>query len=694
MSRDRDPRAHLPRSAFFLELVVLVVVLLVATFFRFHRLQEVPPGPSHDELRMMQLGELIIKGERPLHWTISYSAEPLFMYLLAISMQIWGLSPFGARLVTRFAGLLLIPVVHVLVRGLFGRRAACISSAILAVTMWPVFYSRVSLRGILLPLAYSLAVYFLWRGLNLGRQGGSRGVRWPHLLLAGFMAGLTWYIFTAARVLFVLFPLFFIYLGLRRTLPLRTVAVAGLVTVGFAALVAAPFVYEMQVHPGAPETRISQLGGLLTELRAGNLAPFVQSSLETFGMFAFTGDPNWRYNVSGRPAFDPFSGALIFLGLLLSLWKWRSPRYVLLLLWLPLGLASSMLTPDAPSTVRGIGALPAAYGFLGLGGAALWRFLERTWRRGRLVLGLGMAAVFLFSAFSTSGALFGIWPAQPDVRDIYQASLTEAFRDLDHEGFEGVMWVSSPFPDDRAIMLAERLLARSKLEARWYNGERALILPSTSKTRRYLIADFTSPQPHLADQWLSSAALLLEGQTPPQSDRPAYRLFELPAGESVAHRLNQAGAQSRAVVSPELVFNTPELRQFVALPASFGDRVALLGYVLPTPHVSPGGEVILIVYWQAQGPVYEPLASFAHLLDSESQILGQYDGLDVPPWEWEPGDIFAQVYRFTITPQASPGSYWVEVGLYNSQSMQRWPVLADDGSLLGDRLLLYEVTVQ
>jgi len=679
------------RSSDRVELALLVVFLLGAAFFRFYCPDTVPPGPSHDELRMIDLGELIIEGERPIHWTVSYSAEPLFMYVLALVMPVWGLTPFGARIVTRLAGLLLIPLVHILARRLFGKRVAIVASGILAVTWWPVFFSRVALRGITLPLAFVAAVYFLWRGLDLdGTAGVCRlgTIRWGWLALGGVLMGLTWYTFTAARGLFVLLPLLLAHLVWVRLVHIRQLWRVALVTLGLAALVAAPFVYDVMVHPGAPETRLKQLGGIIEELRAGNLIPFARQTIGTLGLFGLTGDPNWRYNVSGRPVLGPVLGALAILGLLVSVVRWRQPRYFLLLLWLLLGLAPSMLTPDAPSLVRAIGALPVAMMLPGIGAVGLWNCIAaRVGRRVAWTVPAFLVLVLAFNGWCTFHDLFIVWPAQPQVREIYQAALTEAFRDLNHGGLEGPIWISEPFPDDRHLLVAQRILQREEVEPRWFDSSRALILPPADGARRYLLADFAVPDQVLFARWMGGAAVVLEGEVLNQAGEPAYRLYQVEGGPWVEQELAEIAAQSTA-------FADLEARQSVALPVRCGEAATLLGYELAKDRLAPGQEVHLVLYWRARGPVYEPLSSFVHLLDRQSNVVGQYDGFDVPPWHWEPGAVIAQVYRFAVGQEVRPGAHWLEVGLYNPQTMERLPVIGDDTVPFGDRLLLREVIVQ
>jgi hypothetical protein len=416
--------------------------------------------------------------------------------------------------------------------------------------------------------------------------------------------------------------------------------------------------------------------------------PFVRQTVNTLGLFGLTGDPNWRYNVLGRPPFGPVLGVLAILGLLISTVRWRQPRYFLLLLWLLLGLAPSMLTPEAPSLVRAIGALPAAVMLPGVGAVALWDWVAaRAGQRVTRIVPALLALLLAFNGFSTFHDLFIVWPVQPQVREIYQAALTEAFQDLNRSNLEGSMWISEPFPDDRHLLLARRILQHEEIEPRWFDSSRALILPPTDGVRRYLLADFAVPDPVLFTRWMSEATVVLEGEVPNQAEGPAYRIYQAEGGPWMERELSEIAIRSTA-------FADLEAQQPVSLPARFGKAATLVGYELTDDCLTPDQEIHLVLYWHTHGPVYEPLSSFAHLLDWQSNVVGQYDGFDVPPWHWEQGAVVAQVYRFPVGQDAQPGPHWLEVGLYNPQTMERLHVVGDGGDSLGDRLVLREVIVQ
>jgi len=671
------------------ELWLMVGILLVGTFFRFLSPTTVPPGPSHDELRMMQLGELIVDGERPLHWKISYSAEPLYMYFLAFAMRIWGFTPFAARLVTRFAGLLLVAGTHHLIRRLFGRPTALLTSGVMAISWWPLFFSRVALRGLTLPLFFTAAVFCLWVGLDLGRRTrGHRSahLRWGWLVTGAALVGLTWYTFTGARSTSLLLPILLLYLGALGILPQHQLWRVTVVTLVVAGLVIAPFVYEVTVHPGTAETRLDQLGGIIEALKSGNPLPFAREVANTLGVFVLTGDPNWRYNLSGRPPFGPGLGFLASLGFVVSLFRWRQPRFFLLVVWTLLGLSPAMLTPEAPSFVRGIGALPAIVVFPAVGAIALWDWSVSGigWRVRRLAI-LVVVLLLALNGLDVFRDYFLTWRTQPQVHEIYQTALTEAFRDLSHSHLTGEIWVSEPFPDDRHLLLADRMLRREEIDLRWFDAERGLILPPADGSRRYLIPGFVEPDGALFSRWMGETVTLLRGDPPPGA--PSYHLYQVTGGPRIERELSDIAVQSTA--SLDLQGDRP-----LSLPIHFSERAHLMGYELDDAVVNVGGEVRLVVYWRVAGPVYEPLASFAHLIDSQNGVVGQYDGFDVPPWHWKPEAIVAQIYRFRVGEAAQPGEHWLEVGLYRADTMERVPVVDDAGTSLGDRVVLPSVMVK
>jgi hypothetical protein len=147
--------------------------------------------------------------------------------------------------------------------------------------------------------------------------------------------------------------------------------------------------------------------------------------------------------------------------------------------------------------------------------------------------------------------------------------------------------------------------------------------------------------------------------------------------------------ETSAWTSPVLAPSDSDPLTPVPLPADFGGQLAFLGYELLSEELAAGTEVALITAWRAVGKPEPPLSIFVHLLDPHGRITGQSDSLGVDPNGLRPGDVLLHVHRFTVAPDALPGRYWLQVGLYDPETMARLPLAGHES----DRLLLTQVEV-
>jgi len=89
---------------------------------------------------------------------------------------------------------------------------------------------------------------------------------------------------------------------------------------------------------------------------------------------------------------------------------------------------------------------------------------------------------------------------------------------------------------------------------------------------------------------------------------------------------------------------------------------------------------------------------FVHILDAENKIRGQRDSLPgagtLSTTGWLPSEVIADAYEVPIQPDAPPGSYVIEVGMYRAETGQRLPIINQKGQIVGERVLLEGVTVQ
>jgi len=142
-------------------------------------------------------------------------------------------------------------------------------------------------------------------------------------------------------------------------------------------------------------------------------------------------------------------------------------------------------------------------------------------------------------------------------------------------------------------------------------------------------------------------------------------------------------------------FDVPEIQH--PLEATLGDGVLFLGYDLSSEDVKPGDTLHLTLYWQALDEMPISYTVFTHLLDAEEHIWGQMDSVplrgEAPTTGWVSGEVVTDRYDIVVAPDAPPGEYVIEIGMYDATAGQRLPVLDAPGQPKDDRILLQSIQV-
>ncbi len=126
--------------------------------------------------------------------------------------------------------------------------------------------------------------------------------------------------------------------------------------------------------------------------------------------------------------------------------------------------------------------------------------------------------------------------------------------------------------------------------------------------------------------------------------------------------------------------------------ARLGDAVEFLGYDLNASNaIKPGDTLRLKLYWRALKPMDTSYKVFTHLINAQNEIFGQRDQEPLdgarPTTSWAAGEIFADSYEFQVAPNAPPGVYQIEIGMYKPDDFARMPTFDASGNALGDRIL-------
>ena len=130
--------------------------------------------------------------------------------------------------------------------------------------------------------------------------------------------------------------------------------------------------------------------------------------------------------------------------------------------------------------------------------------------------------------------------------------------------------------------------------------------------------------------------------------------------------------------------------------AILGDKVRLLGYNIESGF-RPGDGIHLTLFWQCLEEMDQDYTVFTHLVDGEGNIWGQKDNPPVdgfyPTSQWEEGETVRDQYDLIISPDARPGDYRLEVGMYLAETGERLAIVDRNGNVVADKVLLEKVRV-
>lgn len=425
-------------------LLLALLILLLAIFFRFWSITQTPPGLYPDEA---------INGNNAVYAADTADFKPfyqenngregLYMNITALSIRYFGLKPWAIRLVSAIFGSLTVLGMFYLGRELFrkipGEKIAGLypaeitalsASFFTAVSFWHINFSRVGFRAIMAPFFLVWGLYFLWLLLRDDLTNAKKV--WASVF-GGLFFGLGVHSYIAYRIAPLLLILPFVKI-LKNKNGYKQIAVFAL----FAFIAFLPLGIYYLENPADFFGRTSQIS-IFSE--PSPIKSFFINSARTIGSFWFLGDWNPRHNFPGQPLLWWPVGILFAVGLARGVTKYGRELFTKTLwLWflifsLPVVLSSEGL----PHALRSIIMIPAVMFFAGFG---FWVVIDkiRKWlmskignfpERGRQLLRIKFELLILLAVFLSAHIVityndyFVRWAGLRDTRYAFSADYAE-----------------------------------------------------------------------------------------------------------------------------------------------------------------------------------------------------------------------------------------------------------------------------
>ncbi|MFQ6014837.1 MAG: ArnT family glycosyltransferase [Anaerolineae bacterium] len=678
------------------EFLLLGIIVGLAAFLRFQRLNTLPPGLTADEaLNGLEALRILQTGSFPLFPQADLGREPLFIYLLTPSIALLGSTPLALRLVSALIGVFTILLAYLSAKEFFreqGQSAAVwaglVTAATMAILCSHVVLSRVGYRAITLPLFEFLFFYLLLRAWRTNCQ---RDFVWAGLALGGSL-----YTYIAARFLPLLLPLFVLHQALfaRSTLRRRWRGLFNLVVVSLVVIL--PLILYFWLYPSyffgrASDVSILQKGDNVVSLIAV-LRVHWSWALQFFGG---RGDGNPHYNVPDEPLFNNLLYPLFLLGVIVALLRIRRKDAAIALTTTWLMLWPDVLSNEVPHGARLIGVIPPALLLLALAVVELQALATRFGRAwGKIVLAMILALCLTWSAASTYSKYLDMWDIEPPIPWFFQLDNVRLARYISDHAYQPIYFPQTSYASPVISYLTNQSFSRRTTFAALRQRSPEIVLPSGMAIIPYGLERETAFVLFDRDEGRQSVAYLL-----PSLNDDGLR--------ALTDSLEEVGEEIRSVEGLPLArvvkvggVDSPFVKENFTkgeANANYGDLVQLIGYSPTSFRLSPGETLTVTFYWRPLRDVDQDYVFFAQLLDFEPHAWAGDDlepafGLYPTSW-WREGDIIPVQHNIELPTDLPAGRYNIAVGVYSRQRQKRLPTLGPDGKWTGTWVLVGPVKV-
>jgi len=333
-----------------LEILLFVALVLVSFSLRVWNLEHFPYGAEGDEAGGGVYAVDVLKGrvDNPL---VSANVPLLYYSVTALFFKLAGVSIASMRWHAAVFGTLSVISLYFFLRLFYGAVVGLLVTALMSASYWSLHFSRFGHYNIEQVCLQMVAFYFAFRGLKFGRLRD-----W---VLGGLAFGLAMMPHLASRLLPFEALGLVLYLLLSRRDLLRAHATGLLAFVLCAWMMAAPaLTYWLRAVPqsvGRAQS-VSIFDRTNSNAPSDVLSGFTRNVKVSLLMFNSTSDSRPRDNpLAPNKILESVTAALFAIAFLYVLYHWRNPLNLLLLVTFGINLAASILSVEAPQTLRTAG---------------------------------------------------------------------------------------------------------------------------------------------------------------------------------------------------------------------------------------------------------------------------------------------------------------------------------------------------
>ncbi|MEK9154997.1 MAG: glycosyltransferase family 39 protein [Patescibacteria group bacterium] len=446
--------------------LLIIVILIIASFFRLYNITELPPGLYPDEaMNGNNALEAISTGNFKIFYPENNGREGLFINMQALSIFIFGNEPWALRGVSAIFGILTVLGVYLLTKELFpqNRKIALLAAFLIATSFWHILFSRIGFRAITAPFYLTWACYFLLLSVRLLKENYSyinfneaaiknSGKIYIFAVLAGLFYGLGFHSYIAYRATPLLILMGFAY-RLFYIKELRGQIIKILIVFSaFSILAFLPLGMYFLNNPADFFGRTTQVSVFNSANPISNLGVNI---IKTAAMFNFSGDWNWRHNYAGRPELFWPIGILFIISIILGIsvllrkksyqtdeqnpGQFKKFSFFMLFSWIIIASLPIVISNEGlPHALRAILMIPPIFILSAVGGIWLYKFIyekireyAQNYEKAQSYFLPALSFIFfLFLIFEAYNTYFNLWGKNPNVQGAFAADYVEIGRKL------------------------------------------------------------------------------------------------------------------------------------------------------------------------------------------------------------------------------------------------------------------------